>query len=169
MKKFYTLILIAFMGIGQVWGYSSTQLTVNISNGQIAVNTSAAQPSSWYSSSVTKEQGPHGFWDTNVKDTYYIWVNPNAGYYCSGVSDATWDNNGYYVVTVNGNLSATNPNKKTVTATFVGNSYTLTFDGNGATGGSMADQGFVYGTAQNIRSNAFERAFTVTYNANGVR
>ena len=22
MKKFYTLILIAFMGIGQVWGYS---------------------------------------------------------------------------------------------------------------------------------------------------
>ena len=163
MKKIVTLFVIALLGIGQAFAISKTKLTVNINgNGQIAVNTSAAQPSSWYSSSVTKNQ-EHGFWDIEVKDTYYIWVNPSAGYYCSGVSDCSWDNNGYYTISFKGSTGTT---EKTVTATFVGNSYILTFDGNGATGGSMADQGFVYGTAQNIRSNAFERAFTITYNAN---
>lgn len=163
MKKIFTLFVIALLGMSQAFAISKTKLTVNINgNGQIAVNTSAAQPSSWYSSSVTKEQ-EHGFWDIEVKDTYYIWVNPSAGYYCSGVSDCSWDNNGYYTISFKGKTSAV---EKTVTATFVGNSYILTFDGNGATGGSMANQNFVYGTAQNISSNAFERAFTVTYNAN---
>ena len=163
MKKIFTLFLIALLGIGQAWAISKTQLTVNINgNGQIAVNTSAAQPSGWSSTSVTKDQSHGGvaLWEP---DTYYIWVNPNSGYYCSGVSECTWDNNGYYTITFTGSTGTT---KKTVTATFVGNSYTLTFDGNGATGGSMANQSFVYGTAQNIRANAFERAFTVTYNAN---
>ena len=163
MKKFYTLLVIALLGMSQAFAVSKTKLTVNISgNGQIAVNTSAAQPSSWSSTSVTKEQG-HGTFDILKDDTYYIWVNPNNGYYCSGVSDCTWDNNGYYTITFTGNTSTT---AKTVTATFVGNSYTLTFDGNGATSGSMANQGFVYGTAQNIRANAFERAFAITFNAN---
>ena len=163
MKKIFTLFLIALLGMGQAWAISKTQLTVNINgNGQIAVNTSAAQPSGWSSTSVTKDQSHGGvaLWEP---DTYYIWVNPNSGYYCSGVSECTWDNNGYYTITFTGSTGTT---KKTVTATFVGNSYTLTFDGNGATGGSMANQNFVYGTAQNIRANAFERAFTVTYNAN---
>ena len=163
MKKIFTLFLIALLGMGQAWAISKTQLTVNINgNGQIAVNTSAAQPSGWSSTSVTKDQSHGGvaLWEP---DTYYIWVNPNSGYYCSGVSECTWDNNGYYTITFTGSTGTT---KKTVTATFVGNSYTLTFDGNGATGGTMANQNFVYGTAQNIRSNAFERAFTVTYNAN---
>ena len=163
MKKIFTLFLIALLGMGQAWAVSKTQLTVNINgNGQIAVNTSAAQPSGWSSTSVTKDQSHGGvaLWEP---DTYYIWVNPNSGYYCSGVSECTWDNNGYYTITFTGSTGTT---KKTVTATFVGNSYTLTFDGNGATGGTMANQSFVYGTAQNIRSNAFERAFTVTYNAN---
>ena len=163
MKKIFTLFLIALLGMGQAWAISKTQLTVNINgNGQIAVNTSAAQPSGWSSTSVTKDQSHGGvaLWEP---DTYYIWVNPNSGYYCSGVSECTWDNNGYYTITFTGSTGTT---KKTVTATFVGNSYTLTFDGNGATGGSMANQSFVYGTAQNIHANAFERAFTVTYNAN---
>jgi len=163
MKKFYVLFLIALLGMGQAWAVSKTKLTVNISgNGQIAVNTSAAQPSSWSSTSVTKEQS-HGGVTIGATDTYYIWVNPSTGYYCSGVSDCSWDNNGYYTISFKGSTFTT---EKTVTATFVGNSYTLTFDGNGATSGSMANQSFVYGTAQNIRANAFERAFTVTYNAN---
>lgn len=163
MKKFYTLFLVALLGIGQAWAISKTQLTVNISGkGQIAVNTSAAQPSGWSSTSVTKDQS-HGAFDIQVTDYYYIWVNPNTGYYCSGVSDCSWDNNGYYTISFKG---STTTNKKTVTATFVGNSYTLTFDGNGATSGSMDNQAFVYGTAQNIRANGFARQFGITYNAN---
>ena len=147
------------------WGLSSTKLTVNISgSGQIAVNTSAEKPSDWSSVSVTKEQGPHGFFETKVTDTYYIWVNPNDGYYCSGVSEATWNNAGYYTVAFKGSTATT---EKTVTVTFVGNKYTLTFDGNGNTGGTMADQSFTYGTAQNIRSNGFERIYSISYDANG--
>jgi len=164
MKKIYTLLLLTFFGLSQAWAISKTQLTVNISGkGQIAVNTSSAQPSGWSSSSVTKDQS-HGTFDVGVTDTYYIWVNPNTGYYCSGVSDCSWDNNGYYTISLKG---STTTNKKTVTVTFVGNSYTVTFDGNGNTGGSMANQSFVYGTAQNLRTNAFQRQFAITYNANG--
>ena len=164
MKKLFTLFFVALLGLGQAWAISKTQLTVNISgNGQIAVNTTAAQPAGWSSTSVTKDQG-HGTFDVQVTDYYYIWVNPNTGYYCSGVSDCTWDNSGYYTISFKG---STTTNKKTVTATFVGNSYTLTFDGNGATSGTMANQSFVYGTAQNIRANAFARQFAVTFNANG--
>jgi len=147
------------------WGLSSTKLTVNISGkGQIAVNTSAEKPSDWSSVSVTKEQGPHGFFETNVTDTYYIWVNPNDGFYCSGVSEGTWNNAGYYTVAFKGSTFTT---EKTVTVTFVGNKYTLSFDGNGNTGGSMDAQSFIYGTAQNIRSNGFERIYSISYDANG--
>lgn len=45
--------------------------------------------------------------------------------------------------------------------------YTVTFNGNGATGGSMANQSFAYDTPQALRPNAFERVYTVTYNENG--
>ena len=44
--------------------------------------------------------------------------------------------------------------------------YSVRFNGNGATTGSMADQGFVYDKAQNLAANAFKREFTVTYNYN---
>lgn len=45
--------------------------------------------------------------------------------------------------------------------------YTVTFNGNGATGGSMANQSFAYDTPQALKPNAFERVYTVTYNENG--
>lgn len=45
--------------------------------------------------------------------------------------------------------------------------YTVTFNGNGATGGSMANQSFAYNTPQALKPNAFERVYTVTYNENG--
>lgn len=45
--------------------------------------------------------------------------------------------------------------------------YTVSFNGNGATGGSMANQSFAYDTPQALKPNAFERVYTVTYNENG--
>ena len=46
--------------------------------------------------------------------------------------------------------------------------YSVAFDGNGATGGSMSNQSFVYGTAQNLTANGYTRQYTVTYiNNNG--
>ena len=46
-------------------------------------------------------------------------------------------------------------------------SYAVSFNGNGATSGSMSNQTFTYGTAQALTANAFTRQYTVTYNANG--
>ncbi len=43
------------------------------------------------------------------------------------------------------------------------NIYTVSFNGNGATGGSTAAQSFTYDTAQNLRANGFQQKYTVTY------
>jgi hypothetical protein len=43
----------------------------------------------------------------------------------------------------------------------------VTFDGNGATGGSMENQIFTYGVQQALTANAFTREYAVTYNAQG--
>ena len=45
--------------------------------------------------------------------------------------------------------------------------YSVKFNGNGSTSGSMSNQGFIYDKAQNLTANAFKREFTVTYNYNG--
>lgn len=160
------LLMVCLFGVNEeAWGYSSSKLTVNISgSGQIKLNTSASQPSSWSSSSLSANQGPHSFGSVWVDDTYYIWVKADDGYRCTGVSECSWNNGGYYTRTITGSTATT---KKTSTATFVGNSYTLTFNGNGNTSGSMTNQSFVYGTAKNIKANGFTRAYTVTYQANG--
>ena len=52
------------------------------------------------------------------------------------------------------------------TANWIANAYSVSFSGNGATGGSMSNQPFYYGTAQNLTPNAFVRQYTVTYKNN---
>lgn len=54
----------------------------------------------------------------------------------------------------------------TLTAQWKANTYTVNFNGNGATGGSTASQNFVYDTAQNLNSNGFQQKYTVTYDLN---
>ena len=53
-----------------------------------------------------------------------------------------------------------------LTAQFTPISYSVRFNGNGSTSGTMANQNFVYNTAQNLTANAYRREFTVTYNYN---
>lgn len=45
--------------------------------------------------------------------------------------------------------------------------YSVRFNGTGSTAGSMSNQAFEYGTAQNLKANGFSKTCTVTYNANG--
>lgn len=52
-------------------------------------------------------------------------------------------------------------------AVWEANTYTVQFNGNGATSGSMSNQTFTYDVAQNLTTNAFVRKYTVTYNYNG--
>lgn len=46
-------------------------------------------------------------------------------------------------------------------------SYSVAFNGNDSTNGSMSNQSFVYGTTQNLTANAFSRSYAITYNTNG--
>ena len=55
----------------------------------------------------------------------------------------------------------------TLYAQWTANSYLVKFNGNGSTSGSMSDQVFTYGVAQNLTANAFKREYAVTYNYNG--
>ena len=45
--------------------------------------------------------------------------------------------------------------------------YTVTFNGNGSTSGTMTNMSMVYNTPRNLSPNAFSRQYTVTYNADG--
>ena len=45
----------------------------------------------------------------------------------------------------------------TMYAQWTVNTYKVRFNGNGSTGGSMSDQNFTYGTAQNLTANAFSK------------
>lgn len=161
-------VLLVFVGgwNSEVWGVSQTKLTVNASGeGKVSVTKSASAPSE-YGISSTQEYY-HGGFTVGETDTYYIWVQPNTGYRCTGVSNCSWNNSGYYTISFKGATLQKNATK-TETATFVGNSYTISFNGNGSTGGTMSDQtGFVYGTSKQLTPNMFGRAYTVTYDANG--
>ena len=55
----------------------------------------------------------------------------------------------------------------TLTAEYPYNTYTVQFNGNGSTSGSMSNQSFTYATAQNLTDNGYSRTITVTYNYNG--
>ena len=64
-----------------------------------------------------------------------------------------------------GSFSLTN--NTTLYAVWKANTYSVKFNGNGATSGSMSNQTFTYDVAQNLTANAFKRAYTVTYSYNG--
>ena len=55
------------------------------------------------------------------------------------------------------NLTATSGGTVNLYAQWTANAYTVKFNGNGASSGSMADQSFSYDTAQNLTSNAFSK------------
>ena len=65
------------------------------------------------------------------------------------------------------NLTAVDGATITLEAIWSVNSYTVKFNGNGSTSGSMSNQSFTYDSTQALTANAFKRAYTVTYNYNG--
>ena len=81
-----------------------------------------------------------------LNSVYTISATANPGYHFTSWSDGGTQS---HDITITGS--------NTYTANFAANTYTVHFDGNGSTGGSTADQGFTYGTPQNLRSNGFTR------------
>ena len=66
----------------------------------------------------------------------------------------------------NGGASYTPAKNITLYAQWTPITYTIKFNGNGSTSGSMANQSLTYDKAQALTANAFKREFTVTYNYN---
>ena len=78
---------------------------------------------------------------------------------------ATTDSEGYKTFTAT--TFTFGRSAATLTAKWKPITYQVAFDGNGADGGSMNNQTFTYGTAQNLTANAFTKSsYTVTYQNN---
>ena len=54
----------------------------------------------------------------------------------------------------------------TIKAKWTANTYTISYNGNGATGGSTANSSHTYDEAKALTANEYERKYTVTYNHN---
>ncbi len=100
---------------------------------------------------------------------YAIWKSASLTYVPTrtGYAFAGWfedvgctkeitDNKGVYTPTAN----------KTLYAKWIANTYTVKYNGNGATGGTTADNLHAYDVDKKLTKNGYTRAYTVTYNHN---
>ena len=79
---------------------------------------------------------------------------------------------GWYTAASGGNQVTastimTTASNHTLYAHWTESSYTIAFNGNGSTSGTMSNMAMVYNTPKNLTANAFARQYTVTYNADG--
>lgn len=85
-------------------------------------------------------------------DGYYDAVNGGTKYYHADMTSAkAWDK----------------ANSATLYAHWIPNTYEVVFNGNGSTGGSMANQSFTYGQEQALTANAYTRQYIITFNTDG--
>ena len=91
---------------------------------------------------------------------YTITATPTTGY---SFSKWTATSGASSITIANANAASTTvtfkdyANDATVTASFKPNTYTVQFDGNGSTSGSMSNQSFTYDAAKNLTANAFSK------------
>lgn len=179
----HTLSLCALLLLGaftsSVWGgqahvyvYSSPQ-----AGGYVDVKDNNTAPSSY---SVTQDHQQIGGAFDSGKKTFYLFYSAKPGYhFCNWYKTSEDNYNNATTVTNSSDLTSQGQSvQQTATgigaqnsyyaAVFAANSYTISFDGNDNTSGSMSDQsGFVYGTSTALNANAFGRAYVVTFDAKG--
>lgn len=167
LRRLFLLTAVVIMAVGNAWGYAKSTLTItSTSGGEVSV--SLTQNSGQYRSSDSKSQETGGFTTTSATHTYYVFVKPNSGYKCVGVSGndlkvTSLTSDCYKIELTAGTRTA--DKKFSGTATFK-SLYEVVFHANGGSG-SMLNQSFVYDQAQKLSSNTFTNHYTVTYNANG--
>ena len=162
----------AWAGQAHVYVYSSPQ-----DEGYVYVATSNSAPSTY---TLTKDHAEQGGIGSSGNKTFYLFYQAKSGYHFENWYK-TSENNYNNGTTVTNTSSLTSQGQKVTqsatgigaqnsyyAAVFKGNSYTISFDGNDATRGTMSNQtGFVYGTEKQISGNAFYREYTVGYNTDG--
>ena len=96
---------------------------------------------------------------TNTKGVWNIPTPTRTGYTFNGWYDAISGGTKY-------TSSSTFPaNDLNLWSHWSANTYSIKFNGNGATSGSMVNQLFNYDTAQNLTGNSFKREYTVSLNS----
>ena len=98
----------------------------------------------------------------------YRFAKAADGYEFSGWADAAGGTPNSWSSTISLKASG-GVDKKTYKyyAIFAPITYTIAFNGNGSTSGTMSNMAMVYNTPKNLTANAFARQYTVTYNADG--
>lgn len=105
------------------------------------------------------------------KPGYHIESADTSGTYQS-YFDSYTDTTCSFIVDTNGcgitNWTADGQiHNDTIAVKYVQNSYTINYNGNGATGGNMAAQTMLYDTTTALSSNGFTKNCTATFNGNG--
>lgn len=105
------------------------------------------------------------------KPGYHIESADTSGAYQS-YFDSYTDTTCSFIVDTNGcgitNWTADGQiHNDTIAVKYVQNSYTINYNGNGATGGNMAAQTMLYDTTTALSSNGFTKNCTATFNGNG--
>ncbi|MEE1095436.1 MAG: InlB B-repeat-containing protein [Paludibacteraceae bacterium] len=107
----------------------------------------------------------------NTTYSFYLFNLPKSGYKFMGYSDNKSATIG--ITNTNqfdiecGTAWWGNYKEKTYYAIFAPITYTIAFNGNGSTSGTMSNLSMVYNTAKNLTANAYARQYIVTYDADG--
>ncbi|MBO4293159.1 MAG: InlB B-repeat-containing protein [Clostridia bacterium] len=123
-----------------------------------------------YQSNAQDLHGAKNISFTSGSNSAYILValmNNNGTENGGDISVNDIQNSGIYMTAeVTDTTKVTQDTDHTLKAIWEANKYTVHFDGDGATGGTMADQEFEYDEEKALTQNAFTREHTVTYDGN---
>ena len=149
---------------GSGTAYTNSQSVTNLTSVNGATVTLYAR---WTANTYTVAYDGNGSTGGSTADsahTYDTAKNLTAnGYSKTGYTFAGWNTgaNGSGTSYTNGqsvtNLSAVNGATVTLYAQWTANTYTVTYDGNGATGGSTANSSHTYDTAKNLTANGYTK------------
>ena len=153
-------------GSGKLFTETGSAHKVQFTAADIDENDEAHLYAQWAANTYTVEFNGNGETSGEMPDQTFTYDRaqdlPKNAFAKAGYTFAGWSTvkNGDVVYTdgqeVN-NLSAVNGDVITLYAKWTANTYTVKFDGNGATSGTMDDQTFIYDEAKNLTKNAFAK------------
>lgn len=149
-------------------GTATTDLTLGEKDYTAAINLMATWTPNPYTISYTLDGGALLDGKTNptsytVETSDITLNNPTkVGYMFVGWSGTGLSGSNNIGVTIEKGSTG----NRSYTANWTANAYTITYNGNGKTGGSTANSSHTYGTATALTANGFKREYTVTFNPN---
>ena len=107
--------------------------------------------------------------NNGVVNLYAIWNSASVTYVPTrtGYAFAGWFEDAGCTKEITNNKGVYTPiANKTLYAKWIANTYTVKYNGNGATGGTTANSSHTYDVDKKLKKNGYTRAYTVTYNHN---